>query len=277
MHPDPDAWSTPEILDLVSENLPGGVANAGRVVRSGDFVLRPSNPNSEAVHSFLRELRSAGFDGASFPVEIQPDGQERLLYIEGEVAVPPFPAWAQTDHALSSIAYLMRSFHEASSRLPVVPAQWSDELADPCGGSMICHNDVCFENVVFKNSEAIALLDFDFAAPGRPIFDLAGFARMCVPIDDDLSANRLGFADLDRPARLRLVADTYGLQTEDRRTLLELLDGSMEGGGSFVQRRVDAGDPNFIRVLTEMGGMERYQRRHRWWQASREYFARALG
>jgi hypothetical protein len=98
-----------------------------------------------------------------------------------------------------------------------------------------------------------------------------------VPIDDDLSANRIGFGDLDRPARLRLVADTYGLQTEDRRTLLELLDGSLEGGGSFVQRRVDAGDPNFIRMLTEMGGMERYERRHKWWQASREYFVQALG
>jgi hypothetical protein len=260
----------------VDEILPGGVANAGSVVRKGDLVLRPSNSNSVAVHAFLRELRSAGFEGASLPVEIQADGRERLLFIEGDVAVPPFPAWAQTDHALSSIAALMRSFHEASSRLPVIPAKWSDELADPCGGTMICHNDVCLENVVFRDGEAVALLDFDFAAPGRPLFDLAAFARMCVPIDDDLSASRLGFEELDRPARLRLVAHTYGLDAEDRHTLVELLDRPMESGGSFVLRRVEAGDPNFIRMLDEMGGMERYERRLRWWQASRETFVRAL-
>jgi thiamine kinase-like enzyme len=101
----------------------------------------------------------------------------------------------------------MRAFHQASSRLPVIPAKWSDELADPCGGTMICHNDVCFENVVFKDGEAVALLDFDFAAPGRPLFDLAACARMCVPVDDDLNASRLGFKDLDRPRRTPRPAD----------------------------------------------------------------------
>ena len=261
----------------VDEILPGGIANAGSVVRMGDFVLRPSNRNSEAVHGFLRGLRSAGFEGASLPIEIQADGRERLVFIKGDVAVPPFPAWVQTDHALSSMTALIRSFHEAASRLPVMPAKWSDEMADPCGGLVICHNDVCLENVVFRDGEAaVALLDFDFAAPGRPLFDLAAFARMCVPIDDDFSASRLGFEDLDRPARLRLVADIYGLDAEGRHTLVELLDRSMETGGSFIQRRVEAGDPNFIRMLEEMGGMERYERRLRWWQTSREPFVRTL-
>jgi hypothetical protein len=210
------------------------------------------------------------------PVEIQPDGRERLVFIEGDVPVPPFPRWAQTADALGSIATLMGAFHDASSQVPIQTLSWSDELADPAGGSMICHNDVCLENVVFRDGRAIGLLDFDFAAPGRPIFDLAAFARMCVPIDDDLSASRLGFEDLDRPARLRLVTDTYGLDAEDRHSLVELLDRAMENGGSFVQRRVEAGDANFIQMLDEMGGMERYDRRLRWWQSSRETFVRAL-
>jgi hypothetical protein len=170
----------------------------------------------------------------------------------------------------------MGSFHQASSQVPIRALAWSNELADPAGGTMICHNDVCLENVVFRNGRAVGLLDFDFAAPGRPIFDLAAFARMCVPIDDDLSASRLGFEDLDRPARLRLVADVYGLDAEDRQLLVRLLDRPMESGGLFVQRRVEAGDPNFIRMLDEMGGMERYDRRLRWWQTSREEFVMAL-
>ena len=76
-------------------------------------------------------------------------------------------------------------------------------MADPVGGEVMCHNDVCLENVVFDNGEAVALLDFDFAAPGRREFDVAAFARMCVPIDDDINAARLGWESNDRPARLR--------------------------------------------------------------------------
>jgi hypothetical protein len=260
----------------VDEILPGGVANAGDVIRRGDFVLRPSNPHSESVHAFLRELRSKGFEGASMPVEIQTDGVERLVFIEGDVPVPPFPAWAQTNDALASIAALMRAFHRASSQVSVGPGTWSKELADPIGGPTICHNDVCLENVVFRDGRAIGLLDFDFAAPGRPIFDLAAFARMCVPIDDDMSASRLGFETVDRPLRLRLVADVYGLDASGRHELIEHLDRSMRDGRTFVQRRVDAGDPNFIRMLDEMGGMERYDRRLRWWEQYRHLFVGAL-
>lgn len=245
-------------------------------MRRGEFVLRPSNPHSKSVHAFFRKLRSAGFEGASLPVEIAADGRERLVFIEGDVPVPPFPAWAQTDDSLASIAVLMRSFHEASSQVPAGIGPWSYELADPAGGSMICHNDVCLENVVFRDGRAAGLLDFDFAAPGRPIFDLAAFARMCVPIDDDLSASRLGFGAVDRPGRLRLVADTYGLDDSGRQELIQHLDRPMRGGGAFVQRRVEAGDPNFIRMLEEMGGMERYERRLRWWEESRRSFVTAL-
>lgn len=260
----------------MDEILQGGVANSGGVVRRGDVVLRPSNPYSGAIHTFLQDLRSTGFAGASLPVELQADGRERLVFIEGDVPLPPFPDWAQTDGALASTARLMRRFHDASTLVPIGPGPWSDELADPAGGPMICHNDVCLENVVFQDGLAIGLLDFDFAAPGRPIFDFAAFARMCVPIDDDVSAARLGFGEVDRPGRLRLVADTYGLDAAGRRELIQHLDRPMRGGGAFVQRRVDAGDRNFIRMLEEMGGMERYDRRLRWWEGSRGAFVSAM-
>ncbi len=141
---------------------------------------------------------------------------------------------------------------------------------------MICHNDVCLENVVFRDGQAIGLLDFDFAAPGRSIFDLAACARMCVPIDDDVSARRLGFEPANRPDRLRMVADAYGLDGDGRHELIAHLDRQMQGGGAFVQHRVDAGDRNFIHMLEEMGGMERYERRRLWWEASRGLFVRAL-
>jgi Phosphotransferase enzyme family len=256
--------------------LAGGVANAGQVIRQGKFVLRPSNSNSGTIHNFLMALRSTGFEGASLPVEVQSDGRERLFFIEGDVPLPPYPIWAQSEKALESITHLVLAFHEASAQIEVNAATWSDEMADPDGGLIICHNDVCLENVVFRDGEAIGLLDFDFAAPGRPTYDLAAFARMCVPIDDDRSAERLGWIPADRPARMRLLTDTYNLTRSGRQELLEHLDRSMEGGGAFVRHRVDAGDPNFTRMLDEMGGMERYERRRRWWETHRHDFAVAL-
>ena len=118
--------------------------------------------------------------------------------------------------------------------------------------------------------------DFDFAAPGSPVYDLAQFARMCVPVDDDISATRLGWHDADRPARLRLVADSYGLDGPGRSQLIEILADSIARGGEFNRRRVEAGDPNFIAMWNEGGGMERFDRRRRWWAEHQARFTDAL-
>lgn len=263
--------------DAIEEVLHGGVANAGAVVRVGEHVLRPSNPHSPSIHRMLRSLETAGFDGASVPIGIDPDGRERLVYIAGDVAVPPYPSWVQRDTALGSIARLIRRMHDASSSLAADPAAtWSAEMADPVGGDVFCHNDVCLENVVFRDGEAVGLLDFDFAAPGRREFDLASFARMCVPIDEDVSAARLGWVSADRPARLRLVCDEYGLDASGRAQLLDCLDESIARGGEFVRRRVEAGEPAFIEMWESMGGQERFDRRRRWWADARSDFEAAL-
>jgi hypothetical protein len=259
--------------------LQGGVANAGAVVRVGQHVLRPSNPNTPTIHRFLSALADAGFDGASRPIGIDPDGRERLDFIAGDVAIPPYPAWVQTDAALASIAALMRRFHDASRRLGPIAGTYSDEMADPSGDvadRIVCHNDVCLENVVFRDGVAVGLLDFDFAAPGRPEHDLAAFAGMCVPIDDEQSASRLSWTPSDRRARVRLVADAYGMDAAGRARLLDVIDGRMARGGLFVLRRVQAGNPNFIEMWNAMGGMERFDRRRAWWAGARAQFAAAL-
>jgi len=202
---------------MFEEVLHGGVANAGAVVRSGRHVLRPSNPNSASIHRALRELRATGYEGASLPIRIDPDGRERLEFMPGDVPLPPYPDWAQTDDILVSTTELIKGLHDASAVIDLGRDGWSGEMADPLGGPVLCHNDVCLENVVFRNGSAIGLIDFDFAAPGRRVFDLAAFARMCVPIDDETNSTKLGWKPSDQPNRLRLVADSYGLDAGDRR------------------------------------------------------------
>ena len=258
------------------EQLAGGVANAGMVTRVGDVVLRPSNPNSASIHQFLGSLREFGFTGASKPLGIDTDGRERLEFIDGDVPLPPYPGWAQGDDALASVAALMRGFHAASAAFDPRQASWSTEMSDPAGGTIVCHNDICLENVVFRDGTAVGLLDFDFAAPGRAIYDIAQMARMCVPVDDDLSATRLGWVAADRSARLRVVADTYGLDGPGRDLLLTILSNSIARGGEFVRRRVEAGDPNFAAMWNDIGGMERFDRRRAWWATNRGSFVSAL-
>lgn len=127
-----------------------------------------------------------------------------------------------------------------------------------------------------ETAPTLGPLDFDFAAPGRPLYDLAQMARLCVPIDDDINAVRLGWELGDRPARLRLVADAYGLDANERHDLLGILSVSMAQGGEFVRRRVESGDQNFIKMWNDMGGAERFDRRHRWGVEHHQRFVAGL-
>ena len=256
--------------------LEGGIANAGRVVRAGPHVLRPSGPHTASVHAFLRAVRDVGFEGAPLPVGIDAGGRERLEFVDGDVPVAPYPGWSQTDVALASMARLLRGLHDASGRFDPEGHTWSDALADPAGGTVVCHNDLELSNVVFRDGVAVALLDFEFAAPGRAVYDLAHLARSCVPIDDEVDRTRLGWRPADRPARLRLVADAYGLDRDGRAALPDAVDDALDRIEAAVRRAVDAGEPSAVALWDRTGGAERYGRRRRWWTAHREELAAAL-
>ena len=261
---------------MTEQQLDGGTANAGNVVRIGPHVLRPSTPHSGSIHAFLRAVRYAGFQGAPSPVGIDDDGRERLMFIDGEVPVTPYPDWSQSDTALASIARLLRGLHDAARGFDPQGLTWNDGLADPAGGTLVCHNDVELSNIVFRGGIAVALIDFEFAAPGRAIYDLAQMARLCVPIDDDFDQARLGWRPSDRPSRLRLVADAYGLDRDARAELLTAMDDAIDRIEAAVRRNVDAGDPNAIAMVNQTGGIEKYDRRRRWWADHRDQFAAAL-
>jgi aminoglycoside phosphotransferase (APT) family kinase protein len=228
------------------------------------------------VHAFLRAVREAGFEGAPMPVGIDDDGRERLVFVEGDVPVPPHPDWSRTDEALASVARLLRGLHDAARTFDLRGRTWSAALADPAGGTLVCHNDVDISNVVFRDGVAVALLDFEFAAPGRPTYDLAQLARIWVPIDDDVDQARVGWQPADGPARLRLVADAYVLDRVGRAELLAALDDAIARIEAAVRRSVAAGDPSTVALWDRTGGAERYERRRRWWSEHHERFAAAL-
>ncbi|MBC2907516.1 phosphotransferase [Streptomyces cupreus] len=259
------------------EELAGGSVNAGAVIRRGGLVDRPAPPNARALHAHLLALGSHGFDAAPTPVGLTDDGREQLTFIPGAVALPPFPDWALTDTALASVGRLLRQLHDGSAAVGVeAGVEWPADLADPAGGTILCHNDVCPDNVVFRDGRAAALIDFDFAAPGRPVWDLAMTARYWIPMLDPESAAALYPAELDAPARLRLLADAYGLPPCERAELAEVIEQTTETCRAFVARRVADGNPVYQRMLAERGGWERWDRIQGWLAAERDAFTTAL-
>ncbi|MFE9854154.1 phosphotransferase [Streptomyces sp. NPDC005780] len=259
------------------EALAGGTANAGAVFRRGAWVERPAPHHVHALHAHLLALKESGFDAAPTPVGLTADGRERLTFVPGDVALPPFPSWAMTPTAIESVGVLLRRLHEASAGIAVDPdVVWPQNLADPEGRTVVCHNDVCPENVVFRDGRAAALIDFDLAAPGRPLWDIAMAARYWVPMLDPESAAALYPAGLDASARLRILADGYGLPPEDRAALPGVIERATAVCRAFVARRVADGDPVYLRVLAERDGWRRWDRVQTWLAAHREAFTAAL-
>jgi hypothetical protein len=259
---------------MTEEPLAGGMGNRGVVLRVGDTVRRPFGDHSPAVSLLLEHLAGSGF-AAPVPTGRDEEGRQTFRWIHGDVPVPPYPEWSLTDDALESVGRLLRRYHDAvRSFSPAPHMHWSDELADPQGGPIICHNDVCPENVVFRGGQAVALLDFDFAAPGRPIWDLAQTARMWIPLlPPELSRER---ADLDPFRRLALLAHAYDLASREHRPLVEAIITSKRLGTSFVERRVSAGEPAFVEAWEQRGGKAGDDGLIAWLEENRELFLRAL-
>lgn len=259
------------------EALAGGMMNAGAVFRRGELVERPAPRNARALHAHLLALKEQGFDAAPAPVGLTADGHEQLTFIPGDVALPPFPDWAMTSSALASVGSLLRRLHETSAAVTVdTRAEWPPDLADPEGGTMLCHNDVCPENVVFRDGRAAALIDFDSAAPGRALWDVAMTARYWVPMLDPESAAALHPHGLDAAVRLRILADGYGLPAGDRAALPGVIEQATEVCRAFVARRAADGDLVSLRVLAERGGWERWDRMQTWLVDHRQTFTTAL-
>jgi Phosphotransferase enzyme family len=244
--------------------LAGGIANLGKVVRVGDTVRRPASSFTDAIFALFEHLHDVGFDGVPRPLGRDDRGREVLTFIEGDVSIPPFPAWSMSDATLASVARLQSRFHEAAASFDASAFAWSDELADPQGRGVVGHNDICPENVVFRDGEAVAFLDWDFAAPGRPLWDIASVMSMWGPVHDP-SDPVPGMEGLEPFARARLIADAYGLDADERAQIPDVFVDRLSI--SLVERRAAAGEQAFVEMLARQGGTGRAERRRRWLDA----------
>ncbi len=255
--------------------LPGGVANAGEVVRVGDTVRRPPGAHADSIASLLAFLRDRGFDGAPERRGVDERGREMLTFIPGRVPLPPFPPWSTSEQALESVAQLLRRFHDATIDFVHANATWSQAFTDPTGAAeVMCHNDVCPENVVFSGRRAIALLDFDFVAPGRRIWDVARTLRMWAPLS--APSHRVNHpATLDALTRTTLLCRAYGISQQDAAMFVATVEQCITVGTRFVRDRVTAHEQAFVDMWNSGGGEARAAADREWLSANKQSLADA--
>ena len=202
--------------------LVGGMDPRWAPVRVGNTVRRPAGSSGDAVRDLLLHLEAVGFDGAPRHLGTDEQGREVLSWVDGDVPLPPYPAWSMTDRALADLGGLIRRYHEAASTYrPPADADWATDWADPTRGAghpsvTICHNDLFPENVVFRDGRVVALIDFAMAAPGRALWDVAIAAEMWGPLGDPERRDQHPL-DLDGIARVGVLARGYGLAAGRRR------------------------------------------------------------
>jgi len=252
-----------------SEVLAGGVANLGAVVRIGSTVHRPVGPQTAAVHAFLRHLETQGFAGSPRVLGFDADGREVLTFIPGEVAIPPdFPAWSTSDDLLVSVAELQLELHKAAAGfVPPPRATWSPGSLPDTRPELVCHADICVENVVVRESRAVAFVDFDLAAPKDRRMDIAIALRHWIPMRDpaDLEPSR---RDLDQRRRFATFCGVHGLASDDRAYVLDLLAAYLDRALVSMERRAAAGHPGFG-AIWNAGYAASNRRARRWLETSR--------
>jgi hypothetical protein len=245
--------------------LDGGTSNHGLVVKVDATVHRPRAPGNAAVHALLRHLEDVGFDGAPRYLGVDDAGREVLSYLEGEVPIAPHPAWALTDEALVSVGELLRRFHRAVRGFDPSAHTWGTSVPPAWRGARVLHNDPNLDNVVFRDGVAVALIDFDLASPGDPLWDLAIATRLWVPLRhpaDVPDERRHRTAE-----RVALIADAYGLSREDRPALLAAARATHDWCYDVMRHGAERGQPGYVHVWT--AAKRAHVERGRSWFAAR--------
>ena len=247
--------------------LGGGNMNSG-VARVGGTVRRPAGPWTPAVHALLTYLHDVGFRGAPRPLGIDERGREVLTFVPGTVPWPASFHLLDDDRQLRRVARLIREFHDAVTGFTPPPGARWQVLMPADGDEIIAHHDLAPWNLVIGDRQQ-AFIDWDTAAPGTRLWDLAYAVHGFAPLSADPVFQR---ADAGR--RLRLIADAYGLNESERLGLIPLLPRRTQAMRDFLARQAAQGTQPWARLWQDghgdaWGADTRYiaQREYQWRQA----------
>ena len=227
---------TPPRADVGEVPLTGGNV-ASSVVRVGDTVRKPAGPQTPAVHALLEHLRSVGFAGAPRSLGIDDAGRHVLEYVPGHAA----DRGEAPDPAV--VGRLARDLHDALAEwAPPRDAVWACPIPTD-GADLVIHNDLATWDLAYL---AIGL------GPLRPATAPAGAT-----------------------ARLRALADGYGLDEEGRERLAATLAPRATSMYDLLARGHAAGTEPWARLWAEGHGTS-WHRDAAWCHAHARQLRRAL-
>ncbi|MGC4090379.1 MAG: phosphotransferase [Polyangiaceae bacterium] len=183
--------------------LGGGRLTQG-VVRIGNTVRRPARPSSDFVAALLRHLEGRAVSWAPRYLGRDEQGRDSFSFLPGSV---PLRWGSFSDDQVRAAGALLRAFHDATRDTVLSGA-----------GKVVCHHDFGPNNAVFVDDLPVALIDFDFAAPGSPLEDVGYSAwAWCISYKPTRPPVQT------QAHQVRLIADAYGLDTPARALLVDAI------------------------------------------------------
>ena len=244
------------------EQLTGG--NVSDVSRIGETVRRERKPESDRIHRLLQHLEQKGFTGSPRFLGMDAQDREILSFIKGEAGNYPLQPYMRSDAVLEETARLLRAYHKAVADFPI-PTDWQPLDGTPEPLELICHNDFAVYNVIFQNERPVGIIDFDVAAPGPRIWDIAYTMYTFVPLsrhqmtDDGEPKLYDSVEDQERIGRrIELFLSAYGTP-ELTSMLYETVLLRVEALIKTIHRKAAEGDEAFQRMIEE-GHVTHYER-----------------
>ncbi len=214
---------------MCEEKLSGGRVTAS-VVKVGDTVHRTPCANSAFVRRALGYLSGKGADFAPRYLGADEQGREVFSFMPGQV---PDNIGEFTDEQCCAAACMIARLHLLACDMPGCTSRQT-----------LCHGDLSPCNFTFERGMPRGIIDWDAAAIGEPIVDLAYAIWMWLDIgNDELDAHhvsrRMGLmmgAYEGELARARRIDSALALSESDisRESLLEAMLSEMARVGSSI-------------------------------------------
>ncbi|WP_405937202.1 phosphotransferase [Streptomyces sp. NBC_00726] len=187
-----------------------GASDQGSVTtvrRVGDTIRRPVGEWTPAVHALLGHLETAGFDRAPRALGVD-GGEEVLSLLHGDPALKPWPPCLRSADGLVELGHWLRDYHGAVRDFrPAPDARWRGYDGECQSGMVIRHGDLGPWNSIWDGDRLTGFIDWDFAAPGHAVDDLAQLAWYAVPLRPAAAGRE---PDAEARTRLAVLCSAYG-------------------------------------------------------------------
>jgi len=217
----------PQREPLAELPLLGGQLTPG-IVRVGNTVRRPPKGNAAFVHDLLLFLEDQDFPFAPRFFGRDEQGRDILSYLEGQTW--PNSGSELSDDLLMQAARAIRGYHDATA---------GSRLAQ--GHQIVAHHELGPHNTIFQENRLIGFIDWDDAAPGTRLRDLANAIYNYVDVGH--WANQTSD---EQARRILLMCDAYGW--DDPLALVNDFEADLQ---QALRNHEQAGQAGAIKIFAE--------------------------